>query len=146
MTTPIISNGSTLAVSTVLPASYDASGFAALTFTQIRGVRTVGDIGKQWRTAERNVAGAQRVDTVRAGGYASGSLQLELVRITDAGQDALRAAIDATVSYSYRLTQPDGKTLYFSAAAISRQHGGFTAGSIADTKMTLSLDSDIVEI
>lgn len=142
---PTLSNGTRLSVSTAPPLSPDRAGYEALSFTQIRGARTVGDIGKTWRTVDRAVMGSSRADTVRDGVHSGGTVQVELYRVPDAGQDILRSAVEAG-SYSYRLVQPDGLTLFFTAEAISRLHGGFTPGSFADTKMVLAIDSDIIEV
>lgn len=142
---PTISNGTTFAVSQALPVTKDQAGFASLTYTPIRGVRSVGDIGKQHQTAPSNTIG-DAVPYNRRVGLAAASLPMELIRIADAGQTLLRAAIDASVSYSYRLTELDGSLMYFTAAATSRMHGGFASGGIADTKMSLEIDSVIVEI
>ena len=142
---PTVSAGTAFAVSQELPATYDKAGFAALTYTRIRGVRSVGDLGKAYKTAPNNAIGLE-VPQVRRVGLAAQALPLELARIADAGQTILRAAIDASVSYSYQLTQPDGMLLCFTAAVNSRIHGGFAPGSIADTKCTLDIDSFIVEV
>lgn len=141
-TTPTVASGTTLSVCAALPATKDQAGFAALTYTQIRGVRSVADIGKTHQTAQRNPIGSPFSYQTRVG-YSSGNVPLELIRIADAGQAILRAAVDASASYSYRLTQPDGMTLYFSAEAASRVQG--TSG-IADTKMTLEINSEIIEV
>lgn len=142
---PTVSNGASLAVSQALPATIDAAGFGALAYTPIRGARTVGDIGKQYQVVADNTIGLPR-PVQRRTGLAQQSITVELYRINDVGQAMLRAAIDATGSFSYRLMAPDGLTLYFSAAASSRMHGGFAPGSIADTKVTLEISSVVIEI
>jgi hypothetical protein len=142
---PTLASGTTFAVATALPATYDQAGFAALAYTQIRGVRAVGEIGKQWLTIPQNPIGSPR-PTQRRVGLAAASVPLELIRIADAGQSILRAAIDVVVSYSYRQTQSDGSLSYFTAAAISRMNGGIASGGIADTKVTLDIDSVVIEV
>lgn len=142
-TTPTVSSGTTLAVSQALPATKDQAGFAALTYTQIRGVRSIPDIGEQYQTQASNTIGQVR-PVNRKVGLAALSLPLELIRIGDAGQAILRAALAATASYSYKLTQTDGLVMYFTASATNRMHGGFSDG-IADTKITLEIDSQIIE-
>jgi hypothetical protein len=143
--TPTISIGTALSVAAKLPATYDRAGFQSLVFTSIRGARTIGDIGKQFQLQPNNAIGAPRPVQQRTG-LAQQSLAVELYRIADPGQQMLRAAIDAPGSYSYRLVAPDGLTMYFTAAASGRMHGTFQAGSIGDTKLTLEIDSVVVEI
>lgn len=144
MSTPIISAGTTLALSAALPATTSKTGFEALTFTPIRGARSVGDIGVQYRTIERNVVG-DRLSIPAREGYSSGVAQIELVRLADLGQDLLRAAVASDAGYSYRLTRRDGSRLYFTAIVTSYGHGGFAPNSIADTKITLGITSDLIE-
>lgn len=143
-TTPTVSSGTTIAVCAALPATMNAAGFAALAFTQIRGVRAIPDIGEQYQTQESNAISQVRPGN-RKVGLAAMSLPLELIRIADAGQAMLRTAVDASASYSYRLKQMDGLTMYFTAGATNRTHGGFSFG-IADTKITLEVDSRIIEV
>jgi len=144
MSGPTVSSGTRLEVSIDLPATYDAAGFGALTWVQIRGARTVGDIGNQFQTQANNPIGGTPHN--RRAGPAIQSLALELIRIADAGQAILRDAINEDVVYSYRLTQPDGMRLCLTAQASSRMHGGFASGSIADTKMMLEINCKVVEV
>lgn len=141
---PTVSTGTTFAVSKKLPETLDESGFSVLTYTQIRGVRSVGDISEQHQTAQRNPIGSmsyqQRVGTT------SSDVQLELYRIADAGQTMLRDAVKARTSYSYKLMEADGLVLYFTAGASSRTHGGITSGSLVDNKIKLDIDSKIIEV
>lgn len=141
---PTVSNGTTFAVCQARPATVDLAGFSALAYTQIRGVRSLGDIGKQYQTATANPIGAPRPYQRRTG-LAAATLPLELFRIADPGQAILRAAVDASESYSYRRTSPDGATDYFTAKVSSRMGGGNSPGSIADTKVTLEIDSAVIE-
>ncbi len=141
---PTVANGTTFATSPASPATIDEAGFVALTYTPIRGIRSVGDIGVQHETALRNVAGATRPVQCPIGAAAF-SLRVELFKVDDPGQNMLRAAAVAPDTLSFCLTAPDGAVTYFTGAPSSALGGGFTAGSIADTKVTIEIDSEIVE-
>lgn len=141
---PTVASGTTLSVSQALPATVNQAGFAALAYTQIRGMRSIPDIGEQYQTQPDNTIGRVR-PVNRKVGLAALSLPLELIRIADVGQMVLRAALTMSVSYSYRLTQVDGLVMYFTAGATSRMLGGFSSG-IADTKIMLEIDSAIIEV
>ena len=145
MNYPTIAAGSTFAICSTLPATYTQAGYAALTFTVVRGVRSVGEVGTQWQTTTRNDIGLSYSYTKRVG-KAAATLQLEMLRITDAGQTMLRAAVDAATSYAYRIVSSDGNTQYFTAAAISRTQAPITSASLNSTNMTLAIDSLIIEV
>lgn len=145
MTHPTISAGTIFSVSASMPGSIDLAGFSALNYTPIRGARNVGDIVDQAQTITRNPLG-KRFSYQHRVGHSSGSVNLQLVRLNDAGQALLRNAMAAKTSYSYCLKRPDESLLYFTAQATRRAHGGFDPSSIADTAVTLEIDSEIIEV
>lgn len=142
---PTIANGTGLSICMALPATLDQAAYEVLSFVQIRGARTVGDIGDQYQTGVADLIGALRPVQMRTG-LAAQTIAVELFRIADAGQSLLRAAIDAPGSCSFQLRASDGLTMYFTAAVSSRLHGTFQSGSIADTKLSLEVDSPVLEI
>lgn len=143
--TPIVLNGSLLAVAPALPAAETAEAFAALTYTQIRGVKVIGEIGSQYATTANNAIGLVR-PYQRMTGLAEASIHIELYRINDPGQDMLRAAVGLASGYSYRATRPDGSKIYFTAQVNGLTNGGFAAGSIAEQKSSLAILSRIIEV
>ncbi len=134
---PVASNRTTIYVSTRTPDADTLAGFAALPFTQVRGVRMVGDFGHAWQTQERFVVGDERPTQVK-GAFSAQSISLELYRLDDAGRAILR---DAAGEVSLRIVEPDGETHYFRALVTSFMRGGFSPGSLADHKLTLSIQS-----
>ena len=137
--------GSTLAVSRSTPADVTAAGFAVLSYTQIKGVKVVGEIGNQYATTTRNHIGLARPYQTMSG-LAELSVQVELIRIADAGQDALRAAVGVDAACSYRAMRPDGSILYFTAQVNGLMNGGFTSTSIAEQKCNLAVLSKVIEV
>lgn len=137
--------GSTLAVSRSTPADVTAAGFSALSFTQIKGVKVVGELGTQYATTTRNYIGLARPYQAMSG-LAELSLQVELIRIADAGQDIIRAAVGVEPGYSYRATRPDGSLIYFTAQVNALMNGGFTSTSIAEQKCSMAVTSKVIEV
>lgn len=137
------SAGTTFAVAAFLPAAYTEAGFAALTYTQIRGIKLIGDIVRQYETTKRDVIG-EEVPYNQRTGRAAVSADVEVIRITDAGQAVLLAAFSALWSYSFRLTRRDGSVMYFTAKPSDWSSGGFSPSSIADNRCTLQIDSEVI--
>ncbi|MGK5049755.1 hypothetical protein ACQ4WP_28260 [Janthinobacterium sp. GB4P2] len=137
--------GSTLAVSRATPADVTAAGFAALSYAQIKGVKVIGELGKQYATTARNYIGLTRPYQAMSG-LAELSLQVELVRIADAGQDTLRAVVGLDSACSYRVTRPDGSLIYFTAQVNAIMNGGFASTSIAEQKCNMSVLSKVIEV
>ena len=143
MQNPFANTGTQFFISVALPATYDAAGFNALTFTKIRGVASFDDIGGAYETIDYNVIGGIRHNK-RVGSLAL-SIPLYLVNLTDAGQDLLAAAYDATTSYSYKILGVDGTVYYFTAECSSRYKNPGTR-TVADIKTVLEVNSKILEI
>lgn len=105
--------GTTLAFSAAIPATYDAAGFAALTFTEVGGLEKIGGIGATYAKVEfKPLKGATEK---HKGSVDYGSLQPSMaVDETDAGQTLMRTASEhPTASYSGRVILPDGSKRYF---------------------------------
>lgn len=142
---PTISAGTTLSVSQSLPVVKTQSGFEALTFTQIRGVRSIGDFGKQHQTVDHSDIDSDFVYKKRVG-YSNGSLELELYKLIDDGQVILKNAIDLDLSYSFKINETDGSIYYFTGMASRRLLGIGDSSAVANNKITIEIDSQIIEI
>lgn len=143
MPTPLA--GSTLAVTQAAPVEATAAGFSALTYVPIKGVKVVGELGTQYSTSTKNAIGQARPYQAMTG-LAELSLQIELIRIADAGQNVLRAVVGLEPPCSYRVQRPDLSILYFTAQINSLMNGGFSPTSIAEQKCNLAVLSAVVEV
>lgn len=141
--TPVIANGSTLHIST--GSASTAEGYETLSWVQVRGVRSVPEITDSWQTAERFVVGDTRPVQVRTA-RAALQLQLELARCDDAGQQMLRAALDDVTARSFCVRLPDGVRYYFSAQVNSVSHSGLSPGSLAELRVALAIQGDIISL
>jgi len=144
--TPILSSGTQLFISAELPLVYDQATFETLTFTQVKAMRSVGDVFSQHQTVENRTIG-QKPYMQRVGELTS-NLQIELYRIDNAGQTMLKEAAANTQmnSYSFKIVSPDSLIQYFTAAVTYRANGIGAQSSIAEGRYTLELDGDVIEV
>jgi len=106
--------GSALAISAAAPATQDATGFAALSFTEIGGIEKIGTIGAVFAKVEFQPLKGPK--DKHKGSVDYGSLAPSLaVDDADAGQTLFRAAsADGTSKlYSFLVTLPTGAKRYF---------------------------------
>jgi len=140
------SAGSKFYVTASAPATYDAAGFGALTFTEVAYISSLGEFGGVANLVTFNPL-ATRVVVKRKGSIDNGSISLEMARVpSDAGQSLLVAASNSDLSYSYKLETQDGTFFYFSAQCMSYTNN---VGSVEDILMstaTLEVDNTIIEV
>jgi hypothetical protein len=144
MQNPFVTNGTQFFICASLPATYDATGYGALSFTKIRGVRSIGDIGGAYNLVESNAIGGIRHN--KRSGNAILTIDLEVVSIDDVGQALLKSTYFSSSSYSYKVLGVDGQLWYFTAGCARRYHNPGNANSVADIKISLEVDSELLEI
>lgn len=106
--------GTGLAISAATPATEDAAGYAALTYTEVAQIEQIGAFGSitEVITFQPLKGPAQK----HKGPTNYGAIQPSLAHDdSDAGQTLLRAAADDLTSklYSFEVTYPDGAIRYF---------------------------------
>lgn len=140
--------GSTLKISAALPATYDSTGFTALSYTTVAEVVDYGSVGKAYDMVEHRPVNDRKKYKLK-GGYDNGSMQLKLARstatTTDAGQTILKAAADSDADYSFKITFQDNSDFYFTAKAMDFVTNMGTINSILGLSVKLELNSDIIE-
>jgi hypothetical protein len=106
--------GSSIAISVAAPATQDAAGFAALTFTEAGNCEKIGSIGATFgKTEFQPLKGAKQK---LKGSPDYGSLQPSFAHDeTDAGQALFRTAADDEVNalFSFKVTYQNGAKRYF---------------------------------
>lgn len=118
--TAITSAGTTLGISATLPATFDATGFNALTHTLIGEITSIdGDIGRVYNSVTHNPL-ATRATVKKKGSYQSGSVTIQLaIDNADAGQVIAQAALLSDNNYSFKLTLQNGDIIYFQGMVMS---------------------------
>ena len=145
--------GSKVFVASGTPATYDAAGFDALTWTEVGEITAIPEFGKTFNLVTHNPIG-DRKTVKRRGSYNEGSIALDMARVpTDAGQDKLLDALATDTSYNYKITLNDQitpttgnpTTFYFTAQCMSYTTNIGSVDSIVAARVTLEIDNDIVE-
>lgn len=141
--------GSVLKVSASLPATYDAAGFAAVSYTTVAEVTDLGSgLGKKYGKATHEPVNDRKIYKFKTN-YDNGTLSVKMARATatttDAGQTLLAAARDSDADYSFKITLQDGSDLYFTAKVMSFTADLGTGSSILTAMAELEVNSDVVE-
>lgn len=144
MQNPFSNVGTKFYICTELPSTYDAAGYNALAFTQMRGVASFDDLGGKYQLIPINQIGKLRYNEIS--GLEAQSLPLYLVNLTDAGQDLLKQAWYSKAAHSYKIIGVDGTVYYFTAKVSSRYKNPGDRDNVADIKTELQINSIILEI
>tara|TARA_Y100000310_G_scaffold3912_1_gene4797 strand:+ start:486 stop:932 length:447 start_codon:yes stop_codon:yes gene_type:complete len=140
--------GTTIEVSTATPATYDAVGFAALSFTNIAEVVSIAEHGGTTALVTHNPLDTRRTAKFK-GSINDGSMVVGLgMDIADAGQvilkdGALGANID--VDHSFQITYQDGGIEYFQAKIMGYTRNPGTIDQIVGANTTLELVNDVID-
>lgn len=105
--------GSTLSIAAATPATEDVAAYAALTWTEIGNVVSMGELGDESEDVSFDLLKTGRrthVNGVKDVGEVAVTIEVESA---DAGQVILRAANNTNTSHSFRVTDTDGETRYF---------------------------------
>lgn len=140
------SAGSTLALSAAAPATIDAAGFGALTYTTVGEITDLGEVGKEYNVVNHSPLGDRRIRKFK-GSYNNGSMQIQMGRdVDDAGQTLLRAAVDSDANYSFKLTLQNGRKMFFQAQATSSKVSIGSVDQITSMTTTVEVVSEIIEV
>jgi len=143
--------GTTIGIVLAAPGTFDAAGYAALTFIPIGEVTDIPDFGREFEMIAHKPI-SSRGTVKKKGGFNEGSIDLKLgLNTDDAGQVLLKAAALSDVDYSFKITCPTGDVYYFRALTLSFKVSVGNSGSIisATTKLELQTSSagvGIVEV
>jgi hypothetical protein len=147
MTTQAFSSaGSTISISAGVPATYNAAGFAALTYTPIKEVTDIGALGKSVAMVTHvpvDSAVTYKVKTIAN----SGQLALKGARVaTDPGQTILLAAVDSFAPYAVKIVLQNGTIMYAQALVLDYVTTVGNAGVITSFDSKIELSGDIVVV
>lgn len=139
--------GTALAISAASPATQDAAGYAALTYTEIGQIEKIGTIGATFNKVEFTpLKGAKQK---HKGSVDYGSLQPSLAHDDgDAGQTLLRTAADDGTStlYSFKVTYPDGAIRYFQGRVFGYPENTDGADTIIMANPTVEIETKVVKV
>lgn len=133
------SAGTSLKVSASAPATFDATGYNALTFTTVGEVVDLGEFGREYNLITHNPIATRGTQKLK-GSFNEGSISLQLGLDTDdAGQVLLKAAVASDSNYSFLVTTQNGDKYYFQAKAMSFKTGVGSVDSVTSATVSLEL-------
>lgn len=139
------SAGTTLHISATAPATYNATGFAALTWTEIGEITDLGEFGRQYNLVTHNPLNDRRT-VKRKGSYNDGTINAQMARVpADAGQAILKTAVDSDDSYSIKVTLQNGDLFYTTAQIMSYTVNVGSVDQITGATVAMEIDNDIIE-
>lgn len=145
--TAITGAGSALAISAATPATFDAAGYGALTYTVIGGIDKLGALGGTFTKVEFQALSGQK-DKLK-GSFDSGSLNPTIaVNSDDAGQALLATASDDRTQklYAFKVTKPDGAIRYFRGRVFGMAETIDGADSVITAAPEIGICTDIVSV
>jgi len=146
MSEAFTSAGTKISISATAPATYDATGFGALTYTEIGEVTELGEFGRTYNIVTFNPLGDRRT-VKRKGAYNDGTIAAQMARVpSDAGQAILTAALASDDSYSMKVVLQDGTIFYFSAQIASYTTNVGSVDQITAASVNIEIDNDIIEV
>jgi hypothetical protein len=142
--------GTVVSVDDTAPATYDATGFAALTWAECGELAELPSFGSESALATHTPL-ATGIVAKRRGSINYGSVTLTMaVASTDAGQAILEtkadsaAGSDALISVKVELV--DGSIQYFTGQVMSYKVNVANADAITMAEVTLEIDNSIVKV
>ncbi|WP_242183194.1 hypothetical protein [Sphingomonas sp. CARO-RG-8B-R24-01] len=139
--------GSSLAICIGAPATNDAAGFAALTFTEIGGLEKVGAVGAVFSKIEFQPLFGPKQKYKGPADY--GSLQPSLAHDeSDAGQSILRAAADDETNklFAFALTYSSGAKRFFQGRVFGYPETTDGADTILMAAPTIEISTKVVKV
>ena len=140
------SAGSTIAISAGAPATYDAAGFAALSYTVIKEVTDIGALGKSFGLISHTPVNDPTTYKLK-GISNSGQLALKGARVTgDAGQTILLSGLESSAPQAIKITLQSGAILYVQGLVMDYVTTVGTAGVITGFDSKIELSGNIVNV
>jgi hypothetical protein len=140
----ITSATTSISVSAALPASYDSTGFTALTWIPITEVSNLGVFGGK-TTVVKHVPVDTATVVKRAGSVDYGTISMTLAKHSGTDYSALQTAFNSRASVAFKITYPGsmGKD-YFTGIVTSLQVNVGQADKILENTIDIELDNSII--
>lgn len=134
--------GTTIGISAATPATFNATGYAALSFTTIGEVTDGGTHGRVYAEVTHNPIASRGTQKFK-GSFNEGNKTLQLaLDVDDAGQVLANTALNDDDDYSFGVTYPDGSMDCFQAKVMSFTKSVSTVDSIVTATIELSITTN----
>ncbi len=146
----VSSVGTVVSVSTTAPATYNAAGFGALTFSPCGELAELPSFGAEAALATHTPL-ATGIVAKRRGSLNYGSVALTMaVSDADTGQtvlqDAAEAGAGADALVSVKVVLVNGEIQYFTSQVMSYKVNVGNADAITMAEVTLEIDNSIIKV
>lgn len=134
--------GSTIAICAATPATFDATGYAALTWAIIGEVTDLGEFGREYALVTHNPID-KRSTVKKKGSFNEGALTLQVgLDEDDEGQTIAVDVRDSDDDASIRITLKDGTIHYMQAAVMSFKIGAGSVDTITGATINLEITTN----
>lgn len=131
--------GTTIGISAAAPATFNAAGYGALTFSNIGEITDGGEHGREYALVTHQPIASRGTQKYK-GSFNEGSKTLQLARDeSDAGQVIAQAALLSDGDYSFKVTYQGGVIDYFRAKVMSFKTSANGVDSIRSATITLEI-------
>ncbi len=137
------SAGTTIHISASTPATFDATGYNALSWTTAIGeVTDLGEFGREYALVTHKPVGSRGTRKFK-GSFNQGTMTLQIGLDTDdAGQVIAKAASRSDNDYSFKVTTQSGDKYYFQAKVMSWKVGVGSVDSSTTATCVLELTTN----
>lgn len=140
--------GATFSIVSGEPATYDDTGFAALTFAEVGEVISIGAYGGTAEVLTQTPVKSGIIKKVKGStNYGSQTLQFGLE--TDTGQAALQSGFDGAnknAIHSVKLEYSDGSVRYYTGLVTSFEFQEISASSFVNAASTIEVNNSVVDV
>jgi hypothetical protein len=138
--------GSEFRISAGVPASLDATGYGALTYTLVGECTDMGEVGREYNIVNHNPISDRKTKKLK-GSYNPGDITLQYARdYSDAGQILLKAASESDATYTIKIITQSGKFLYFRALVTSFKTNMGGVDQVLGGTAVLTLQENVLEV
>lgn len=139
------SAGATIAISAGVPATIDAAGFGALSYTVIKDITDLGMVGPEASIILHNPLNENVTYKVK-GTVNNGAMDLKGAKPTsaDPGHALLVAAVASPNAYAIKITLVNGALIYFQTKVTSYKTNVGNAGQLVGMESKLEVDGAVV--
>lgn len=117
------SAGSKFSISAGVPATFDATGYAALTYTVVGEITDFGEFGREYTLVTHNPVSTRGTAKFK-GSFNEGAMTLQLGLDTDdAGQILCKTASKSDADYAVTVETQNGDKYYFQCKVMSFKVG-----------------------
>ncbi|KKC27303.1 hypothetical protein [Sphingomonas sp. SRS2] len=134
--------GTTLHIAVAAPATYDGTGYAALTWIKVGEITSIGEYGREYTEVTHQPLDSRGVQKLK-GGYNEGTLPIGLALDTDdVGQIAMKAARNSDNAISAKVTHQNGDVDYMRTMVFSFKVNPGELNSIVNASASLGITTN----